>query len=886
MKTTWIKRMIAAGLIALMACVNPMQTLVPRQAYAAGEDADTGSNADADKTNAEEADTGSSDAAKEDANEDATAGDTKYISEVRLGVGKTAEEAKSSLESEGYEVVDQNLNEGAGNWWSSLWSNLPDQAVYLGYKTTTKESEALRDIRLMNMLGKYSVSGYEIWLAENKAQAKSLYEKVRPAFTEFKENYEKKDKKTVAVYDMLNCLKEDDSGKSIAELLVSGGMDEDTFVKILVQGNSVTVNVMLRLIGYGCEGDSDTWLERLQTCNTYNDVVKAYAKKKGLTGSVTGTVKTDIENEIARDLQPYALKLADLWPEFRATITDSADELEKGETETTEETTENGDVIEEINKQAEQVTELRNESIAIYLQTAYIKEPDIVEKKGEVTLDMGVTLYDFFTQKTSSVSKNNAKALIPLAYVLSEGQRSMLEYTDLFDLTQTAMERISLRAEAQKQVEDAQETIEEANETADAYVEMVDSSIYEGVDRSAYLGNTAKTSAAQAEETSTGASSTTLFNNYLFWGALGLGVGSAIAAVVATRVANSSNVLVSADRLKEIQDKLSGLEKIDIEELTQQLDGKVDNAQRALDSQVNAIKSLNKPSDAMEKMKTFLEGELNNAEEYRTTELQKAADNNSEIEKLQAEQKELQSTKSSIAPRVIQIAAVVISAVMFAYSAYQFYKQMKADFNVEQLPIPERMVDFDVTNEAGKYVNYTSVKWQKDRSEYLQKNEKIEDRADRADINGDNAKQWLVPYVTYDKAAGNPILADGLTVKVGKNDSDPMSAPADGKDYTYQSLRLFHQDNAQNLTDDTYTYKDQLGGIYLFYRVAREDTSTAVATEETKSDTGAADNEASSTGSLTSSGNTILFTTLGAVGGLLIGLFIGIFFRRKKVKPE
>ena len=37
--------MIAAGLIALMACVNPMQTLVPRQAYAAGEDADTGSNA-------------------------------------------------------------------------------------------------------------------------------------------------------------------------------------------------------------------------------------------------------------------------------------------------------------------------------------------------------------------------------------------------------------------------------------------------------------------------------------------------------------------------------------------------------------------------------------------------------------------------------------------------------------------------------------------------------------------------------------------------------------------------------------------------------------------------------------------------------------------------
>ena len=854
MKKTWMKRMIAVGLIALMACVNPMQTVSQRLSKAAEATA-----ADAESSD-DEGDTGAS-----------------YIREVRIGVGKTAEEAKASLD--GYEILDQDINEGAGSWWNKIG----DQAVFLGYKTTTKESEALRDIKLMNMLGKYSVSGYELWLNENKAQAKSLYEQVRPAITEFTSNYEKKDKKTLALYDMLNHLKEDDSGKSIAELIVSGGMDEDTFIKLMVQGNSTTVNVMLRLIAAGCEGEPDTWIERLQTCNTYNDVVKAYAEKKGLSANVTGTAKKEIEDEIARDLQSYAMKLADLWPTFRSSITDVADEIENGESSSDESATEGKEGAEAVNAEVAEAVGLRDENITIFLQTAYIREPDLVEKKGEMKLDQGVTLYDFFTQKTNSVSKNNAKALIPLAYVLTEGQRSMLEYTDLFDLSQIALERISLRDEVQKQVEDSKEVTESVNEGADSYVNEADASIYEGVDRSAYLGNTAKTSAAQAEETSTGAPATTLFNNYLMWGGVALGTGFLIGAGIA-HIVNSRNVQKINAKLNEITQKLGNLgDTIDVDEIQQNFNAKLQRMELGKNQYINSIK--NKTDRVEQYMKIYNKG-VEDAKAATQKEIQDATKLNDEISKLNEEQRSLESAKNSIAPKAIQIAAVVLSAVMFAYSAYEYIKLMKAEHNIEQLPIPERMVDFDVTNEAGKYVNYTSVKWQKDRSAYLQEGEKVEDRADRADLNGDAAKQWLVPYVTYDSAAGKPILAEGLTVKLGNNDSDPMSAPADGKDYTYQSLRIFHQENAQNLVDEAYSFKDKMGGIYLFYRVAREDTSTAVATEETKSDTGAADNEASSTGSLTSSGNTILFTTLGAVGGLLIGLFIGIFFRRKKVKPE
>ena len=101
MKKPWMTRILATGLIVLMACVNPMQTLEPKQAYAAGEDEDAGSS-----------DTGS------DADVVNTDGTTTYIREVRLGVGKTAEEAKAALA--GYEILDQDLNEGAGSWWNKI----------------------------------------------------------------------------------------------------------------------------------------------------------------------------------------------------------------------------------------------------------------------------------------------------------------------------------------------------------------------------------------------------------------------------------------------------------------------------------------------------------------------------------------------------------------------------------------------------------------------------------------------------------------------------------------------------------------------------------------------------------------------------------------------
>ena len=82
----------------------------------------------------------------------------QYISEVYLSYGNTPEEAKAWLLSNGYNVLNQDLNEGAesAQWASTLLLASDKRSVYLGFKTTTEKDEAITDMRAMNMNGDFS----------------------------------------------------------------------------------------------------------------------------------------------------------------------------------------------------------------------------------------------------------------------------------------------------------------------------------------------------------------------------------------------------------------------------------------------------------------------------------------------------------------------------------------------------------------------------------------------------------------------------------------------------------------------------------------------------------------------------------------------------------
>ena len=121
------KRAIAVGLMVCLACASPLRAF---SSQSVGADGVTGLPMRAQA------------AEKEDI----------YVSDVRLAVDKKADEAKKKLEFAGYEVIDQDLNEKAG----SFWNKLGDQAVYMGIRRTTDEKDAIRDMKTMNMCGKYS----------------------------------------------------------------------------------------------------------------------------------------------------------------------------------------------------------------------------------------------------------------------------------------------------------------------------------------------------------------------------------------------------------------------------------------------------------------------------------------------------------------------------------------------------------------------------------------------------------------------------------------------------------------------------------------------------------------------------------------------------------
>ncbi len=214
-----------------------------------------------------------------------------------------------------------------------------------------------------------------------------------------------------------------------------------------------------------------------------------------------------------------------------------------------------------------------------------------------------------------------------------------------------------------------------------------------------------------------------------------------------------------------------------------------------------------------------------------------------------------------------------------------WYDYNKVYYNRKQAPIPEVMVDFDRDNDAGKFVVYHVVKWNKTRE--LKGEEKASDRADRADLNGDVAREWLALYTTTDKTMGDPILADSLVAKTG------LAAGRIAPGENYVPLTMFGEEAIQNLVSENYSYNDEVDGIWVWYQKGNATGETVIDdTEEAEGDQATAEavsgdaveeeDLADTTGSNISSGSAVLIGLGGGVVGIIAGIFIGFFIRRKK----
>ena len=176
--------------------------------------------------------------------------------------------------------------------------------------------------------------------------------------------------------------------------------------------------------------------------------------------------------------------------------------------------------------------------------------------------------------------------------------------------------------------------------------------------------------------------------------------------------------------------------------------------------------------------------------------------------------------------------ALIAFAVLLGLELYNYN-------HPEYTEIPRIIVDHIITDEDEYYLNYYCVRDQD---------------GELGDMNAWSGQRWNALYATTDKRAGDPIKANSLSVKIKDNSPD---------DHETYSVHYFGEESAANV--NRYSLKKTSPAIYMFFK---------------------RDHNLSETASTFSGGMLMMFTGLGALGGVLIGSLGVIGADKLKKKKE
>ena len=218
-------------------------------------------------------------------------------------------------------------------------------------------------------------------------------------------------------------------------------------------------------------------------------------------------------------------------------------------------------------------------------------------------------------------------------------------------------------------------------------------------------------------------------------------------------------------------------------------------------------------------------------------------------------------------------ALMVLAAVMKGVQLYQYYH--RTFIQIPNMIVDEADIVSYTTNSKGdkvkvvtfdQFAYYEAVKCNRQEIGLNPSAQKGVERytewgcPDAADINADVGKQWLALYVNRSAAKGDPILADSLKLKTGK-DSEKTS---DG--YT-GCLHMFMEENPVKIDNEEYCYRSDNNGMYLYWK-------------------GDADAFAETGASQTASAFNAGFMALAGIGGLAVGIVGTSLFNNRKKKDE
>ncbi|MBR3296526.1 MAG: hypothetical protein IKI65_01655, partial [Firmicutes bacterium] len=432
-----------------------------------------------------------------------------YVSDVMVGMGETADEAKKALTDAGYTVLDRNVNEGAGSVYKT------EKYVYIGYKTTDNADEAITDLAVMNMNGGYSFSDYEVLMNKYRdSQIRPFIDSFLATIEEYRANYnsdiEGNKAKADFAYAILNNIREEDSGSLMGDLLLNptkeerGLSDEEyknlpdaekaktvNLTTVLMQGNAQIILLIEQTLAMATDTNETTWLERLSELGP-EGLMEKYAQ--------AGVRPADANREMASLYDDAAKTILGSWEELRSGLLDYDRVIAETETESVEADADEIDVTEytqfEIENGEETTVDLLDpEEMVPYYENVMQNSNEIAQEAVDHTFD-GIwhvlkempygdgTMYDFFIQPYEDVSGSNISALYPLVSTLTEGQIAAIEF-----LSATVLAQIGATgSEAYEEFSAA------SSDLFKGLGELENVSVYYGVNRELFGDKTALTS--------------------------------------------------------------------------------------------------------------------------------------------------------------------------------------------------------------------------------------------------------------------------------------------------------------------------------------------------------------------------------------------------------
>jgi len=184
----------------------------------------------------------------------AIAAETKlYIKEVITSIGENSASAKKWLTDRGYTVLDSDLNAGTGEY-----------PIYLGYKTTTKKSEAITDISIMDMNGGYELMDYAAFAEQNQANIAQMTYNLRVACAEMRANLQKGNRAAQTALDYLNIFTVPEAKMPLGDYLLDTKRTDGDYRMILLVCNSLVISIIYAELSLGCSDyGGDVWAKRL-----------------------------------------------------------------------------------------------------------------------------------------------------------------------------------------------------------------------------------------------------------------------------------------------------------------------------------------------------------------------------------------------------------------------------------------------------------------------------------------------------------------------------------------------------------------------------------------------------------------------------------------------